>query len=268
MVKSFPIEFNRSKQLDKGYLIVKKAVGNINYHYHDFYELEFVVSGSATVIVNGNEMTLTRGGAYLLRPTDIHEFSANTKTEIYSVHFLPHFIDEKTFSAFISKNGYLTASFNSVDCAIMQNLLEKLESISYNRLADNTASLIISLMVSLLLGIGKTALDTVEDKSVFKAIKYLAENFTLSPTLTETAKIAGLTKTYFCRKFKSVTGKTYVEFLSSLKVDFASRLITGTKTSLTEICFLSGFNSVSQFIREFKKLKGCAPSAFRQKTAL
>ena len=95
MVKNFPIEFNRSKQLDKGYLIVKKAVGNINYHYHDFYELEFVVSGSATVIVNGNEMTLTRGGAYLLRPTDIHEFSANTKTEIYSVHFLPHFIDEK-----------------------------------------------------------------------------------------------------------------------------------------------------------------------------
>ena len=115
---------------------------------------------------------------------------------------------------------------------------------------------------------GKENADVSGDDDVYKAVRFLSNNFTLNPSLEETAKVAGLTVTYFCRKFKAVTGKTFVNFLSSLKVDFASRLIEGTKTPITEICFLSGFNSLSQFIREFKKIKGVTPSALRQKSHL
>ena len=265
MSKNFPKEINRSEQLNKGYNAERKFAENIGYHYHDFYEFELILSGEVTATVNGNVMKLSRGGAYLLRPTDLHEFSVDGKVELFTVHFLSEIVNGKIFDAFLNKNGYLTATFNENDCKFLTELISKLNLLTDKNIDLATASAIISLIISTMLSIGKEIKETLNDDDVYKAVRYLSNNFTLNPSLEETAKIAGLATTYFCRKFKTVTGKTFIEFLSSLKVDFASRLIERTKTPITEICFLSGFNSLSQFIREFKKIKGVTPSLLRQK---
>ena len=104
MRRNFPEEINDNEQLKKGFALQKKYASNITYHYHGFYEFELILSGKAMVKVNGNAMLLSRGGAYLLRPTDLHEFTANQNAEIYSLHFLSETADQKLFDAFLLKN--------------------------------------------------------------------------------------------------------------------------------------------------------------------
>ena len=82
MSRNFPKEINDNEQLKKGFTIERKFAVDIGYHYHGFYEFELILSGEAVVKVNGSVMRLTRGGAYLLRPTDLHEFTVNGNAEI------------------------------------------------------------------------------------------------------------------------------------------------------------------------------------------
>ena len=51
-------------------------------HYHDFYELEFVISGSAANVINGMRFELSRGMMFLIRPTDVHGYEIDPGEEI------------------------------------------------------------------------------------------------------------------------------------------------------------------------------------------
>lgn len=92
---------------------------------------------------------------------------------------------------------------------------------------------------------------------------YAAQNSATSISLSQAAAAAHLSVPAFTRFFKKCTGKTYVEYLTELRVGSACRLLVETDRSVTEVCFAAGFNNVSTFNRRFLELKGVAPRAFR-----
>lgn len=53
--------------------------------------------------------------------------------------------------------------------------------------------------------------------------------------------------------FRKYTGKTYSEYLTELKLDYSKKLLLTTDLSITDICFSSGFSSVSNFLKAFKQ---------------
>jgi AraC-like DNA-binding protein len=199
-----------------------------------------------------------------LRPSDLHEFKVKSGGVMYSINFLPEVLSDDVFRSFLSSGRFLSATFSEKDSALTELLLEKLLLLQNAGNDEKTSSAILTLIVTMLLGVDSAKELVINDVDIYKAIRYLNDNFTSSPSLTEACAVAGLTKTYFCRKFKSVTGKSYVAFLSELKIDFACNLIKGGKINFTEVCYASGFNSVSQFIREFKKIKGITPTEYKK----
>jgi len=92
---------------------------------------------------------------------------------------------------------------------------------------------------------------------------YAAQNSTTPIPLSRAASAAHLSVPAFTRFFKKCTGKTYVEYLTELRVGSACRLLVETDRSVTEVCFAAGFNNVSTFNRRFLELKGVTPRAFR-----
>lgn len=264
MKKKMPAEIQRRREIKDGYCIFKKTSPYIEFHYHDFYELEYVVSGSALVTVNGNEYRLGKGGAYLLRPTDMHEFKTVGESVIYSVSFTSEKASPKIMGDFMSLGGYLLTTLSDDDGKTFEALLKKTLTLYGKKYGNEVAAATLNVLISTLLAYGNSVKKFNEDESVLAAIRYINNNFTTNPRLEEIATIAGFTPTYFCRKFKAVTGKTFTEYLAQLKIDFASRLISQTDVLLTDICFASGFNSISQFIREFKKINGVSPSQYKK----
>lgn len=99
-----------------------------------------------------------------------------------------------------------------------------------------------------------------------KAIRFLRAHALCGECdLKTTAKHCGVTEAHLSRAFQSATGLSFSEYLARYRVEHATRLLISSPHSVTEIAFESGFGSISQFNRTFKKLVGKAPSEFRRR---
>ena len=77
------------------------------------------------------------------------------------------------------------------------------------------------------------------------------------------AEKAGISKDYFSRIFRSVTGTNYSRWLNTVRLEKATELLADKTLTLTEIAMLSGFQSISSFNRVFHEEKGMAPGEYR-----
>ena len=74
-----------------------------------------------------------------------------------------------------------------------------------------------------------------------------------------------MTPSAFSRFFKLRTGKTLNEYIIDVRLGYATRMLVDTTSTIAEISYSCGFNTLSNFNRQFKKGKGCSPSEFRKK---
>ncbi|MBC3789409.1 AraC family transcriptional regulator [Spirosoma utsteinense] len=94
---------------------------------------------------------------------------------------------------------------------------------------------------------------------------YTLANYTREITLEDIAAIAHLSVTSFCRYFKMMTRKTYFQFLIEVRISFACRSLTDNQLPIEVICYESGFNNLSNFYRQFKKVQGVSPLEYKKK---
>ncbi len=81
--------------------------------------------------------------------------------------------------------------------------------------------------------------------------------------LAMVARHCGVSDGHFSRLFHRTTGLTFREYLTQVRIEHAKVLILGTAKTVTEIAFESGFQSLSQFHRAFRKAHGISPGKMR-----
>ena len=96
-----------------------------------------------------------------------------------------------------------------------------------------------------------------------KAILYMEVHFREKITLPALAQQAGLHPNYFSELFRKVTGKTYIEKLNQLRIDYACVLLRNG-FAVSNACFSSGFGSLSNFLATFKARFGISPNEYKQ----
>jgi AraC-like DNA-binding protein len=97
-----------------------------------------------------------------------------------------------------------------------------------------------------------------------QVLAYINENLTERFGETDLARIAGLSPSAFSRSFRRHTGLTLVQFINRLRINFACQLMMNDEAlRITDACYASGFNNLSNFNRQFLKHKGMTPSRFR-----
>lgn len=107
-----------------------------------------------------------------------------------------------------------------------------------------------------------------EDKDRMEIIfRHVIENYTKNISLEEIASKVSLTPHSFCRYFKSRTTKVFSSFVNEVRIGNACKMILQKKYSISEVCYASGFNYLSNFNRQFKKIRGMTPSEFQRKSS-
>ncbi|MDB5665529.1 AraC family transcriptional regulator [Cypionkella sp.] len=97
-----------------------------------------------------------------------------------------------------------------------------------------------------------------------EALAYINANLTEPFAETDLAEIAGLSPSAFSRSFRRHTGQALVKYVNRLRINLACQLLMGAdQTKITNVCFSSGFNNISNFNRQFQAQKGMTPSRFR-----
>ncbi len=97
--------------------------------------------------------------------------------------------------------------------------------------------------------------------SIFNHVK---TNFQEDIPLKDIADMVSMTVPSFCRYFKKVTNKTFVQFVNERRLVHASKLLNEQTMSITEVCFECGFNNFSHFNKSFKAFTGQNPSEYRK----
>jgi AraC-like DNA-binding protein len=97
-----------------------------------------------------------------------------------------------------------------------------------------------------------------------KVFNFVRENFRQQITLDEAADLISMTSASFARYFKKVIGKTFIHFVNEYRLVHASKLLAETSTSISDVCFESGFNNFSHFNKQFREYTGKSPSQYRK----
>jgi AraC-like DNA-binding protein len=106
-----------------------------------------------------------------------------------------------------------------------------------------------------------------ERMEIWKAKKFIRENLEEKISLVEVAMAVRICPTYLSEQFKEVTGQKFVDYVAQARVEKACELLRTTRARISEIAFASGFQSLSQFNRVFKKICGQSPRSYRARDA-
>ncbi|MBR5614626.1 MAG: AraC family transcriptional regulator [Clostridia bacterium] len=248
--------------------IRKKKLKNYNLHWHDCFEIELILSGSAVHELNGKTYNLTPGDIYLLNPTDFHRVKSDG-AEVFNIMFSENLLDDELLQKILNVENNIAFHLNKTEFENATALISQMLT-EFRNGEDYSEAYIKNLLECLFIILLRRSTFKQQPESdektigVRKALLYIHSHFRDNPTMAEAAKISGFNKNYFSSLFHKTTGQTYKNYLSLLKLEHAKKLVLSSKISVTEICFASGFNSLPNFLRSFKAHFGISPGAMRK----
>ena len=96
-------------------------------------------------------------------------------------------------------------------------------------------------------------------------VEYTMNHYKESIYLEEVAGKIAMTPSSFCKYFKKRTGKSYFHFLNEIRCEAARNLLAqDMEMSMPQVADSSGFNSIANFNRQFKKYQGMSPRDYRR----
>lgn len=96
------------------------------------------------------------------------------------------------------------------------------------------------------------------------ALEYISEHFCEPLTVTQLAERVHLSKSYFMERFRETAGVSVMEYIIRLRVQKACELLTTTEKTAAETAFECGFCNLSNYNRQFKRIMGITPNAYRK----
>lgn len=111
----------------------------------------------------------------------------------------------------------------------------------------------------------ENGLNEEEGDRLKKIFDFTFENCDQKITIEKVADLANFSSNSFCRFFKKSTGKTYADFLKSVRINRAAKLLISSDMSVSQIAELSGYNNISNFNRQFLSIKSESPLQYRKR---
>ncbi len=249
-------------------------------HYHNAYELQYFLEGEADFFIRNQIYKARRGDLLFINTFEIHNATYNT--DLYErivvmykpslIQSLPSFQPPDVFEILDEKfNGTRLVSLPEE----MQNKVGPLFETMLEKFSKNSRYTLIYLhsLLSLFLTYTGEHLDSVEsvnshplapNRKIQDIITYLDSNLTQNLSLDIISDHFNIDKYHLCRFFKKHTGLTIIEYINRMRVIQSEKLLMQNKHSITEICFMAGFNNLTHFERTFKKITGKSPRDYRK----
>lgn len=232
-------------------------------HYHDDFEILYILSGRVKMLINGNTVTAEDNSVIIINPYETHYgeilseslsyycldfdfklLSLNNEEDILSkkiryINYIPNALYLKEYIREVH-NSYTEEPNNWEMCA-RANLL-----LLFYRLSEKTAEGVVSKKADF-------------EKNV---IDYIEENYANNITSRNMSEVLGYNHNYFCRAFKKSFGCCFSDYLNGHRIRRAQELLGTHK--VTETAGMVGFSSINYFSVIFKKITGISPSEYKQ----
>ncbi len=239
-----------------------------DFHEHDFYEINLILSGNIKVVVADQTVEGTTNKIVLAKPDAPHFISCQPDI-LYSSLFLvfsKEFIRSydlqsmQLLSVFGEKGAIITITPEQTQvCANIINRIREEESTLRKRL-------LVYYLLSYLDEYSKQfpSCATTIPSQIYKALAYINEHYAENIVAGELAEKLYIGRTTLMTQFKKHTGKTLREYITDCRLRSAIRLLSEGKTQ-QEAAILSGFSDSSSLIQCFKRTFHMTPRQFIMK---
>ncbi|MBQ7236888.1 MAG: helix-turn-helix domain-containing protein [Clostridia bacterium] len=254
-------------------------------HKHPYYQVYFMLKGIIKHYVKNENATLIAGDVFIVPPSIPHYIRVCDKnSEFYTLSFMPEFIatsekDNKLILDFLyylnsaTKDNILPKfSIPHADQVFCQSVLYRISN-EFN--GNNTGKEeLIKAYVNTLLSLfaryyfqqKQTDISfELNRTSILHCLEYIKNHLDENVTLIDMAKKSAMSKSNFCKVFRSVSGKSFNNFMNEYRIEKAKELII-LNEKLTTVCRICGYNDFSTFYRNFKKYTGISPTEFKKNT--
>lgn len=246
----------------------------IEYHYHEFYKLLFLISGKGSYYIEGKKYLLKTGDVVLVGKQCVHrpEFDENVPYERMILYISPQFLETHSsidcdFSGiFMGKHGHVLRPDESTGKLLSSHLLaleKELREDKYGKIIVSRSillRLIVEIERSFLYGRSRSsALVLPKNKQIQEIMNYIDTHLTEDISIDDLAEKFYLSRFHMMRKFKEETGITIHNYLSDQRL-FTARDLINQGYSSTDACFMCGFRSYASFSRAYGKLFGITPT--------
>ena len=245
-------------------------------HYHPEYELNLVLNSKGRRIIGDSIESYGQQDLVLIGPNTPHAWTGNQpNVEVVTIQFLPDFISEKAFSRKLTlpikdllERSKMGVVFSSETTKGLHDRIMKLTQtgrfeslLEFLSVLNDLATSADQRTLSSLSYVGQ--FDTSKSRRIKIVNQYLYDNLINPIKINDVAALVNMTPSAFSHFFKKRTQRSFSDYLSDLRIGNAARLLIESEKTISEICFESGFNNVSNFNRAFKEKKGCTPTEFR-----
>lgn len=254
------------------------------WHYHPEYELVLVVKSTGKRTIGDHVERFSDGDLLFIGPNLPHSYQNDPiyyqnidalTAEAIVIHFNEDFLGKDFFNLpemILVKQLFERSKFGF---KVLGDTRQQVEGLMQKALSFSGHQRIIVLLkileilslteeYKLLVRPGFTQNYSVSNKDQLTKIhEFIMNNFKKDISLADVAKVANMSIPSFCRFFKSSTRKTFSTFLNDIRIGYACKLIVEDKYNISQICYESGFNNMSNFNRQFKKLTDKTPLQYK-----
>lgn len=232
-----------------------------NLHYHKSYEIFIMTSGSTTILSSDRLMEARLGDVMLFPKNSLHKNTGGTTHSRYVVNFsddylCEHFIaPSELLQCFENQKLSLDKDSLSIVCRLMDLIIKGKNEHAY-----------LAAVLSLLNDpdcMVKTQ-PHYKNESVDSVLEYINSNYKTISSLDEIAKAVHTSKSYLCQLISKNIGITVTDYLNSVRIKNACRILSDGNSNITETALLCGYSSPAYFCRVFKRIVHMTPNEYRR----
>ena len=231
-------------------------------HYHDDFEIIYIVHGKVFMIIDGVKFNAEEGSVILINPYETHYGEMiDDKLEYYCIDFPISALSLETENDLMTRRRKYEnhiSDFNSIS----NNIVDTFKA--YDDFSDSWDLLAKANLLMIFYNLSdKISKFSGKNKEFFekKVIDYVSENFSNQITSNDVAASLGYNQNYFCRAFKRSFGCRFCDYLNDYRIKTAKSMLADSSPS--EIWEKLGFSSYFYFSTVFKKLIGTSPSKYK-----
>lgn len=237
-------------------------------NWHENVEILCFIGGEGIVTSNEHRMAVGAGDIVVINANCIHTISCERELHYYCL--------------IVDRSFCLSNHFDSNCICFERSLRDARISELFDELASEweapddpyrtqtIRAYVLQVMALLCRRYSSSDEETFADSHLLGCIKqaigYIRAESHRDISLDEIARRVGVSKFYFAREFRKLTGYTVVSYINLVRCENAKRLLSQTKKSIGAIACLCGFSNQSYFTRTFLSVVKMLPSEYRRQT--
>ncbi len=259
-----------------------------NWHFHSEFQLFLVVKGTGTRFIGDHVSPFRKGDLVFTGPNLPHLWQSdheyfNTEQLLMTEGIVIYFPEDFLGKDLMQKNEMykIKQLFQKAQrgMALYGHTAERAMNMMQQLVTQEDFDRILTLLALLNLLANSSDYKLLASEGYSNSLKesetdrmnrvhsYVMKNFREKITLDEVAAIANMSPTSFSRYFKVHANKTFSDFLTEIRIGYSCKLLISQKIDIAQVCYDSGFNTLSNFNRQFKVVTHYNPLEYRKKYA-